>query len=203
MNVAGRFPNWIEPFDRWHGLMLPPILIVLVLLIWTLPDSQVRQRSRARPPSLPVPATLAGPPSAVPTPAVPAAVPRALRPTRIESPFPNALFWRDRLGDVEGVAEPGSAVSLFLGDKLLSVGTADSEGRYRFRLANFPPGLHRLQVIASLGDTSKASEPVQFTVKAEKSPGPSKPAKSSKPSKPSKPAPKAKPPAKKPASNKP
>ena len=60
-----------------------------------------------------------------------------------------------------------------MGEKPIGAGVTDSEGRFRFRLANFPPGQHRIQVIASNGSFSKASETVSFTVKAERSPKPS------------------------------
>jgi hypothetical protein len=95
-----------------------------------------------------------------------------MRPTRIESPTPNALFWRDRLGDIEGVAEPDSMVRLFLGDKLLSQTTVNPEGRFRFQLLHFPPGTYTVRVIATRGRLAQASEPVSFLVKAEHAPKP-------------------------------
>lgn len=179
MNSAGIFPKWIDPFDTWHLRLLPPILIVLVLALLALPkpsksptqsvSSADLVTSVSPPTQNPVPLSSARP---SPTPGTaPAAPPQAvavMRPSRIESPSPNALFWRDRLGDVEGAAEPGSLVRLFLGDKLLSQTTAAPDGRFRFRLLDFPAGSHTVRVIATLGRAAQSSEPVSFVVKSEK-----------------------------------
>lgn len=173
MNPGGIFPKWIDPFDRWHVRLLPPVLIGLSLALILAPGRPPTPpglSSATLPPSLRTnflhgSLTTGGSPSnALPVP--------AMRPTRIESPFPNSLFWKDRLGDVEGTAEPGSLVRLFLGDKLLSQSMADADGRFRFQLLHFPAGTYVVRVIASIGRTAQASEPVTFVVKAERAPKP-------------------------------
>lgn len=191
--IAAR--QWIDPFDRWHLLILPPALIIVGILLVALPKPQPAPSGgthRFHPgmlsetPRLPIPAP-ASPLIQAPAPTAPvtssptlpstaqrfqpgAPVQSPLRPTRIESPSPNALFWRDRLGDVEGTAEPGSVVQLVLGQKQLARTTADVDGRYRFRLAGFPPGQFRLQVVASAAPNRQSTDSVTFTVKAEASP---------------------------------
>ena len=173
MNPGGIFPKWIDPFDRWHVRLLPPILIGLSLALILAPGTppippglgSARVPQSLRTNLFPGPLTLGSAPStAQPVPAI--------RPTRIESPFPNSLFWKDRLGDVEGTAEPGSLVRLFHGDKLLSQTVASADGRFRFQLMHFPPGTHVVRVIATLGRAAEASEPVTFVVKAERAPKP-------------------------------
>ncbi len=175
MNPAALFRNWVDPFDRWHLMLVPPILIGLIValaLTPSLPPARRPVHSTSTP--LPTPPIRTRPSyregSAVPVPTPPTQP--LMRPTRIESPAPNTLFWRDRLGDVEGIAEPGSLVRLFWSDQLIGQTTADADGRYRFQLRNFPPGLHQVQVIATLGRSAQASSPVQFVVKAERAPKP-------------------------------
>lgn len=173
MNPAALFRNWVDPFDRWHLWLVPPTLIGLIVAL-VLTPSLPTARPPIHPPSTPpptqsiptTPSSREGSAMLVPTP------PNQpiMRPTRIESPAPNTLFWRDRLGDVEGIAEPGSLVRLFWSDKLIGQTTADADGRYRFGLRNFPPGQHQVQVIATLGRSAQASPPSQFVVKAERAP---------------------------------
>lgn len=179
MNSAGIFPKWIDPFDSWHLRLLPPILIVLTLALLSLPTPRKSPTPSASSgdlvSSVSSPTHRPAAPSSVrpfPTPGTaPDAPPQTvavMRPSRIESPSPNALFWRDRLGDVEGTAEPGSLVRLFLGDKLLSQTTAAPDGRFRFRLLDFPAGSHTVRVIATLDRAAQSSEPISFVVKSEK-----------------------------------
>jgi len=174
MNPAALFRNWVDPFDRWHLFLVPPILIGLIAAL-TLTPSFPAPRAPVNSPMTPVPtAPPPAPQSLRSGPALPPAqaIQPSIRPTRIESPAQHTLFWRDRLGDVEGTAEPGSLVRLFWIDRLIGQSTADAEGRYRFQLRNFPPGQHQVQVIATLGRSAQASPPVQFMVKAERAPKP-------------------------------
>lgn len=186
MNSGGMFSKWVEPFDTWHLRLLPPILLGLALALVLVPSRPKSapgvdfHSGSAQSPITPTPRSpsplgaepvsplpqrpTASNSNALATPVAPIAV---MRPTRIESPSPNALFWRDRLGDVEGTAEPGSLVRLFLGDRLLGQSTASPDGRFRFRLLDFPAGGHTVRVIATLDRRAQASEPVSFLVKAE------------------------------------
>lgn len=207
--------NWIDPFDRWHLILLPPALIVVGILLVALPKPnpaptpnpihRLHPGTLGETPRIPAPAPAFQPAPNAPTPnritspsppspqtqRLPPAAPAPMRPTRIESPSPNALFWRDRLGDVEGTAEPGSTVQIVLGQKTLARTTADGDGRYRFRLAGFPPGKHRIQIIATAAPNRQSADSAEFTVKADVSPR-AKPATQTKPPAGAKP-PKAKP----------
>lgn len=191
MNTGGMFPKWVEPFDTWHLRLLPPILLGLALTLVLLPSHQNRspsnefsnvsipstQTSPTRPQTSIGVETSIQPTQRASAPNSNALVPQAfaiaaMRPTRIESPSQNALFWRDRLGDVEGTAEPGSLIRLFHGDRLLSQSTASPDGRFRFRLLDFPAGSHTVRVIATLDRRAQASETVSFLVKSEMIPKP-------------------------------
>lgn len=144
----GRPRFWIDWYDRWN-LILP--ILVLASAGWLV--------TRPRPAQPWVP----------PAPARPAMAP--LSNTTLESPASGARFVPDRLGDVEGRAQPGSVAVLFYSmapsveRRELSRMPVGADGRYRFRLSRFPPGVYVIQVIAYAADgRTAASSPVDVWV---------------------------------------
>jgi len=84
----------------------------------------------------------------------------------------------DRMGEVEGKAEKGTTVVLFysqapsLERRELSRMQVGVDGRYRFRLAGFPPGGFVFQAVAYAPDgRSSGSPPVDVWVVDPRIPG--------------------------------
>lgn len=90
------------------------------------------------------------------------------------------------MSDAEGTSEPRALVRLFLGQRKLGETYAESNGHWRFLLANFPPGTYRARAEAWTGLQAIPSQEVEFTVAREpKNPSPGK--SKSKPTLPKKP----------------
>ncbi len=143
----GRPRYWIGWYDRWHFL-LPAALLIAVG--WIL--AQPRPRQIAPSPSSQVRVV-------------------ALGETTLEAPVSGAQLRGDRLPEVEGRAVPGTTVVLFysqapsLERRELARVRVRGDGRYRFRLSQFPPGGFVFQSIAYADDgRTAASAPVDVWV---------------------------------------
>ncbi len=141
MLAALRPRYWIPAIDRW-SLAAPVLLVLVVVALAVLPASPVAAVRKA--------------PVAPP--------PRALAPSVIVSPRPGTVFTSGAVGDLAGTAEPGGLVRLYHGTQVLGQTTATAEGRFLFRLANFPPGPHTLRVETVVGPRSVWSGEVAFSV---------------------------------------
>jgi hypothetical protein len=150
--VAGKPRYWIADYDVRHFYLLLPLTGILLVVLFLL--------SRE-----PKPGTAPGAKLPPTGPAASSAAPMA--PTVLQSPYAAAVMMQERLGTVEGTAEPLSLVRLYLGKKLLGESAADPQGRFRFQLTNFPAGQHRMRAEAWSGGRSVTSEEVLFTVVAE------------------------------------
>jgi len=148
MMDGGRPRFWIDWYDRWN-LILPLLLAISLGWLVTRPRPAV--------------------PWTPPAPVRPALPPLAV--TTLESPASGARFLPDRLGDVEGRAQPGSTAVLFYSmapsveRRELARMPVAADGRYRFRLSRFPAGVYVIQVIAYAPDgRHSASTPVDIWV---------------------------------------
>jgi hypothetical protein len=150
--VGGKPRYWISDYDFRHLCLLPPLVGILFIGLWIVS----RETKTAGPPSSTAPPSQAAGRSSKP-----------MAPTVLQSPYPAAVMMQERLGTVEGTAEPRSIVRLYLGKKLLGEVAADPQGRFRFQLTNFPAGQHRMRAEAWSEGRSLTSEEVLFTVVAD------------------------------------
>lgn len=152
MLAALRPRYWIPAIDR-RSLAAPVLLVLVVVALVVMPAPPVAALRKA--------------PVAPP--------PRVLAPSVIVSPRPGTVFISGAIGDLAGTAEPGGLVRLYQGTQVLGQTTATADGRFLFRLANFPQGTHTLRVETVVGPRSVWSGEVAFTVQ--------KPAKATSPKK--------------------
>ena len=151
MFANGKPRYWLGSYDRWH-LLLPLAFLGLLAWLWSFP---------------PVP------PAAEPAPPPP---PPPLVATVIDSPQNNAHCRAGRIPDVEGRAQSGSVAVLYYApaqQPLRELGRMDvsADGRYRFRLAGFPPQLYLLRVVAWTRDGRSSGSPdVSLWVEADPKP---------------------------------
>lgn len=158
----GKPRYWIGWYDRWHILL--PIALATVLF-WLL----FAPRSRPVPGRFHSGATNS---ASTPLPAL-----RSQSPTTIRSPYPGQIMWPSRMSDAHGTSEPRALVRLFLGQRKLGETYAETNGHWRFQLANFPPGNYRARAEAWTGLQAIPSQEIEFTVTREPgsaSPGGSK-----------------------------
>ena len=144
-------PYWMGWYDRWN-VALPLAFVGLLAWVLALP----RDVAPARPAEAQAPARPVPPP---------------LSPTTMDTPA-NGSRWRaDQPVDVLGRAQAGATVVLAfstapsLERRELARAVVGADGRYGFRISQFPPGQHVLQATAWAGDgRSAASAPVDVWV---------------------------------------
>lgn len=138
MWANGRPRYWLGAYDAWH-LLLPVAFIGVLAWAWTLPP-------------VPVPVEPVRP------------APPPMAQAAIESPVNGAQFRASRIGDVEGHAQPGSVVVLQFAPaqqawRELGRAEVGADGRFRFRLAGFAPGLYALKAAAWTRDGRVSESP--------------------------------------------
>ncbi len=153
MFANGKPRYWIPSYDRWN-LLFPAAFLAVLAWMCTFPATPANFGAvRPEPP----------PP---------------LSPTSVESPASNSHFRASRIGDVEGRAQPGTLAVLYYApaqSAMRELGRMEVgiDGRYRFHLAGFAPGLYTLKVAAWAADGRSAeSKDVFLWVEADPQPAP-------------------------------
>ncbi|HTH47311.1 MAG TPA: hypothetical protein VMB21_07350 [Candidatus Limnocylindria bacterium] len=133
---------WIPGYDRW-SLIAPGLCVIVVAVLFVLPKRAVEPVRAYR--TVPLP---------------------PLAATTIVTPLAGSIFRAGQVGDLAGAAQPGSMVRLYYGTNVIAQVPVPADGRYRFRISNFPPGQHTLRAQAVVGARSQWSDEVTFTVQA-------------------------------------